>query len=114
MSRAVQRGQRQAVADFVLHAGIRFHAEPLAQQRTVGSSSDREHLPHRVQPHRRVRARQIEVRQRYVASALRSSLLVPILVRLSRGAGPGILQRSADRSDRAGIARRPHLTMKTF
>ena len=89
---AVQRGERQARGDFLLDAGIRFHAEPLAQQRHGRVVQRPQHVPHRVQPHRRVRARQREVRhggpQRAPQAVVRADFGQAV-----RGGGSGVLQR---------------------
>ena len=50
--RAIESGQRQAGGDFLLHAGIGFHAASLAQNRDGRVVQRPQHVPHRVQPDR--------------------------------------------------------------
>ena len=61
---AVERGERQAGLDFRLHAGVGFDANPLAQQRQARLVERAHHFRHRVEPHRRLGARQREAGHR--------------------------------------------------
>ncbi len=63
-----------------------------AQQRHGLLVQRARHLPHRVQAHRRIRARQARSAPRWSAERCRKPLFVPILVEAIRGGGSGILQ----------------------
>ena len=71
----------------------------------VASSSDAQHLPDGVEPHRRVGTRQREAREA-VLSTRRSRLLVPILVSSSRAAGAGVARATAGRPARSDAEHR--------
>ena len=101
-SAAVERGERQTGLDFRLHARHRSRRRPArAAARCSPRRASAASRVTAVEPHRRVRARRARSAPPPSSATRRRRLFVPILVRSSRGAGAGVLQRQRDRPGRA-------------